>query len=230
MGQMLFTQDGSAVEVEQVWVVSARQDTNGQWIQMGGKVALMPNGAYCHGDGNLLPFESKEEIRLIFASLDKEGNPCILPEMEGLLANVLEWFDHRHEFEGKDIQRVILNSKGWPELEDGTPASREQIYNYFEAGTMALEAAIVGLHERHKAEIEAQRATKPDIYQPAPPPGQTKVAGDVAAKPNKGGRKPWTKAQLADRRAKEAAKKADKASAKATPNPTAASQPAAAAE
>lgn len=219
MGQMLFTQDGSAVEVEQVWVVSARQDANGQWIQMGGKVALMPNGAYCHGDGNLLPFESEEEIRLIFASLDKDGNPCILPEMEGLLAKVLEWFAHRADFEGQEIRKVVFSRKGYPEFEDGTPAEEADLYAYFEPGP-ALSAAIVGLYERRKVEAAEALAAKPDIYRqaPAPPPGQTKVAGEAVAKPKKsGGRKPWTKAQLAARRAKTT-------TAKATQNPAPAKQ------
>ena len=107
MGQMLFTQDGSPVEVEQVWVVSARQDAEGQWIQMGGRVALMPNGAYCHGDGNLLPFEDEEEIRQIFTSRDREGNPCILPEMQVLMDMVLEWFAHRAEFDDQIIKKVV---------------------------------------------------------------------------------------------------------------------------
>lgn len=228
MGSMLFTQDGSPVEVEQIWVVSARQDPEGQWIQMGGRVALLPNGAYCHGDGNLLPFEDEEEIRQIFTSRDREGNPCILPEMQGLLDLVLEWFAHRAEFEGQEIRKVTLNRKGHPEFEDGTPAEEPDIYAYFDPGP-ALSAAIVGLYERRKIEAEAARAAKPDMYRqgPTPPPGQTRVAGDLVATLPKGpgSGKPLTKAQLAKRRATKAANRA----AKATSNPTAASQPAAAA-
>ena len=219
MGSMLFTQDGSPVEVEQVWVVSARQDAEGQWIQMGGRVALLPNGAYCHGDGNLLPFEDEEDIKQIFASRDREGNPCVLPEMQVLMEMVLEWFAHRAEFDDQIIKKVVLSRQGYPEFEDGTPAEEPDIYAYFEPGP-ALSAAIVGLYERRKVEAEAVRAAKPDIYRqaPAPPPGQTKVAGEAVAKPKKsGGRKPWTKAQLAARRAKTT-------TAKATPNPAPAKQ------
>jgi hypothetical protein len=221
MGSMLFTQDGSSVEVEQVWVVSARQDADGQWIQMGGRVALMPNGAYCHGDGNLLPFEDEDEIRRIFTSRDKEGNPCILPEMQGLLGLVLNWFAHRAEFDDQVIRKVVLSRQGYPEFEDGTPAEEPDIYAWYEPGP-ALSAAIVGLYERRKVEAVAARASKPDIYRqgPTPPPGQTKVAGDLVASPKKGG-KPLTRTQLAKSRATRAANKA----AKATPNPTPASQP-----
>ena len=227
MGSMLFTQDGSPVEVEQVWVVSARQDAEGQWIQMGGRVALLPNGAYCHGDGNLLPFEDKEEIKQIFASRDREGNPCVLPEMQVLMDMVLDWFDHRAEFDDHVIKKVVLSRQGYPEFEDGTPAEEPDIYAYFEPGP-ALSAAIVGLYERRKTEVEAVKAAKPDIYRqspapPLPPPGQTKVVGAPVAKPKMGpgSGKPWTKARLAARHAKMVA-------AKATPNPTPASQPEAA--
>ena len=221
MGQMLFTQDGAAVEVEQVWVVSARQDTDGQWIQMGGRVALMPNGAYCHGDGNLLPFEDEEEIRRIFTSRDREGNPCILPEMQGLLDKVLEWFAHRAEFDDQVIRKVVLSRQGYPEFEDGAPAEEPDVYAYYEPGP-ALSAAIVGLYERRKVEAAEVRAAKPDIYRqaPAPPPGQPRVAGEGVAAPKKAG-KPLTRAQLAKRRSTRAANIA----AKATPNPSPAKQP-----
>ena len=231
MGSMLFTQDGSPVEVEQVWVVSARQDAEGQWIQMGGRVALLPNGAYCHGDGNLLPFEDEEDIRQIFASRDREGNPCVLPEMQVLMDMVLEWFAHRAEFDDQVIKKVVLSRQGYPEFEDGTPAEEPDIYAYFEPGP-ALSAAIVGLYERRKVEAQAVRAAKPDIYRqgPAPPPGQTKVAGEPVATPPKGrsGLKPgkgWTQERLAKARATKEAKRM----AKATPNSTLASQPEAAA-
>ena len=227
MGSMLFTQDGSPVEVEQVWVVSARQDAEGQWIQMGGRVALLPNGAYCHGDGNLLPFEDEEDIKQIFASRDREGNPCVLPEMQVLMEMVLEWFAHRAEFDDQIIRKVVLSRQGYPEFEDGTPAEEPDIYAYFEPGP-ALSAAIVGLYERRKVEAQAVRAAKPDIYRqgPAPPPGQTKVAGDLVATPPKGASssKPLSKTQLAKRRATRAANQAAKVG-KATPNATAASQP-----
>jgi hypothetical protein len=224
----LFTQDGAAVEVEQVWVVSARQDADGQWIQMGGRVALMPNGAYCHGDGNLLPFEDEEEIRQIFTSRDREGNPCILPEMQGLMDLVLDWFAHRAEFDDQVIRKVVLSRQGYPEFEDGTPAEEPDIYAWFEPGP-ALSAAIVGLYERRKVEAQEVRAAKPDIYRQGPPPGQTRVAGELVATPPKGpgSGKPLTRAQLAKSRATKAANRAAKA--KATPNPTAASQPQAAA-
>ena len=227
MGSMLFTQDGSPVEVEQVWVVSARQDAEGQWIQMGGRVALLPNGAYCHGDGNLLPFEDEEDIKQIFASRDREGNPCVLPEMQVLMEMVLEWFAHRAEFDDQVIKKVVLSRQGYPEFEDGTPAEEPDIYAYFEPGP-ALSAAIVGLYERRKVEAQAVRAAKPDIYRqgPAPPPGQTKVAGAPVATPQKGASssKPLSKTQLAKRRATRAANQAAKVG-KATPNATAASQP-----
>ena len=229
MGSMLFTQDGSPVEVEQVWVVSARQDAEGQWIQMGGRVALLPNGAYCHGDGNLLPFEDEEEIKQIFASRDREGNPCVLPEMQVLMEMVLEWFAHRAEFDDQVIKKVVLSRQGYPEFEDGTPAEEPDIYAYFEPGP-ALSAAIVGLYERRKVEAQAVRAAKPDIYRqgPAPPPGQTKVAGDPVASP-KGSPglklgKGWTPDRLAKARATKEANKAGRM-AKATPNSTPASQP-----
>ena len=234
MGSMLFTQDGSPVEVEQVWVVSARQDAEGQWIQMGGRVALLPNGAYCHGDGNLLPFEDEEDIRQIFASRDREGNPCVLPEMQVLMDMVLEWFAHRAEFDDQIIKKVVLSRQGYPEFEDGTPAEEPDIYAYFEPGP-ALSAAIVGLYERRKVEAQAVRAAKPDIYRqgPAPPPRQTKVAGDPVATPKKAGSglkpgKGWTADRLAKARATKEANKAARM-AKATPNPTPASQPEAAA-
>ena len=227
MGSMLFTQDGSPVEVEQVWVVSARQDAEGQWIQMGGRVALLPNGADCHGDGNLLPFEDEEEIKQIFASRDREGNPCVLPEMQVLMEMVLEWFAHRAEFDDQVIKKVVLSRQGYPEFEDGTPAEEPDIYAYFEPGP-ALSAAIVGLYERRKVEAQAVRAAKPDIYRqgPAPPPGQTKEAGAPVATPQKGpgSSKPLSKTQLAKRRATRAANQAAKVG-KATPNATAASQP-----
>ena len=231
---MLFTQDGSPVEVEQIWVVSARQDAEGQWIQMGGRVALLPNGAYCHGDGNLLPFEDEEDIKQIFASRDREGNPCVLPEMQVLMDMVLEWFAHRAEFDDQIIKKVVLSRQGYPEFEDGTPAEEPDIYAYFEPGP-ALSAAIVGLYERRKVEAQAVRAAKPDIYRqgPAPPPGQTKVAGDPVATPKKAGSglkpgKGWTADRLAKARATKEANKAARM-AKATPNPTPASQPEAAA-
>ena len=234
MGSMLFTQDGSPVEVEQVWVVSARQDAEGQWIQMGGRVALLPNGAYCHGDGNLLPFEDEEEIKQIFASRDREGNPCVLPEMQVLMEMVLEWFAHRAEFDDQVIKKVVLSRQGYPEFEDGTPAEEPDIYAYFEPGP-ALSAAIVGLYERRKVEAQAVRAAKPDIYRQgsAPPPGKTKVAGDPVATPKKAGSglkpgKGWTADRLAKARATKEANKAARM-AKATPNPTPASQPEAAA-
>ena len=209
MGSMLFTQDGSSVEVEQVWVVSARQDEQGQWIQMGGRVALMPNGAYCHGDGNLLPFKSEEEIRQIFTSRDREGNPCILPEMQGLMELVLEWFSHRADFNGSVVQKVVLNRKGWPELEDGTPAEMKDVYAWYEPGE-ALEAAICGFYARRRFENETARAAKPDIYRqtPAPPPGQTKVAGDLVAKPQPRGVKRSGKASTKGKTAKGPAKAA----------------------
>ena len=230
MGSMLFTQDGSPVEVEQIWVVSARQDESGQWIQMGGKVALMPNGAYCHGDGNLLPFEDEEDIKQIFTSRDREGNPCVLPEMQVLMGMVLEWFAHRAEFDDQVIKKVVLSRQGYPEFEDGTPAEEPDIYAYFEPGP-ALSAAIVGLYERRKVEAQAVRAAKPDIYRqgPAPPPGQTKVAGEPVATPS--GLKPgkgWTPERLAKARATKEANKTARM-AKATPNSTPASQPEAAA-
>ena len=234
MGSMLFTQDGSPVEVEQVWVVSARQDAEGQWIQMGGRVALLPNGAYCHGDGNLLPFEDEEDIKQIFASRDREGNPCVLPEMQVLMDMVLEWFAHRAEFDDQIIKKVVLSRQGYPEFEDGTPAEEPDIYAYFEPGP-ALSAAIVGLYERRKVEAQAVRAAKPDIYRQgaAPPPGKTKVAGDPVATPKKAGSglkpgKGWTADRLAKARATKEANKAARM-AKATPNPTPASQPEAAA-
>ena len=234
MGSMLFTQDGSPVEVEQVWVVSARQDAEGQWIQMGGRVALLPNGAYCHGDGNLLPFEDEGDIKQIFASRDREGNPCVLPEMQVLMDMVLEWFAHRAEFDDQIIKKVVLSRQGYPEFEDGTPAEEPDIYAYFEPGP-ALSAAIVGLYERRKVEAQAVRAAKPDIYRQgsAPPPGKTKVAGDPVATPKKAGSglkpgKGWTADRLAKARATKEANKAARM-AKATPNPTPASQPEAAA-
>ena len=228
---MLFTQDGSPVEVEQIWVVSARQDAEGQWIQMGGRVALLPNGAYCHGDGNLLPFEDEEDIKQIFASRDREGNPCVLPEMQVLMDMVLEWFAHRAEFDDQIIKKVVLSRQGYPEFEDGTPAEEPDIYAYFEPGP-ALSAAIVGLYERRKVEAQAVRAAKPDIYRqgPAPSPGQTKEAGAPVALPQKGpgSSKPLSKTQLAKRRATKAANVMAKAG-KATQNATPANQPEAAA-
>jgi len=90
MAATLFTHDGRRVEVENIWVISARQDAEGQWIQMGGKVALMPNGAYCHGDGDLLPFESEEEIRQIFMTRAHDGGAMVIPEMQRLLDAMLE--------------------------------------------------------------------------------------------------------------------------------------------
>lgn len=207
MAATLFTHDGRRVEVENIWVISARQDAEGQWIQMGGKVALMPNGAYCHGDGDLLPFESEEEIRQIFMTRAHDGGAMVIPEMQRLLDAMLEWFSHRADFDSDVVQKVVLNREGYPELEDGTPATEEQVYAWYKPGA-ALSAAIVGLYKRTEADQEAARAAKPEIYQqaPAPPPGQPKVAGDLVAKPEKHG-KPLTKAQLAKRRATKAANK-----------------------
>lgn len=214
MGSLLFTREGACAEVEQVWVIAGKQDNDGHWIQMGGKVAKLSNGAFCHAD-NIQPFESEKEIRQIFATRGPDGNPMTLPEMQWLLDEILEWFAHRGDFEGQEIQKVVFNRKGFPELEDGSPAEEADIYAYFEPGP-ALTAAIIGLGKRREADAQAVRAAKPEIYQPTPPPGQPKVAGEGVAVPQKVG-KPLTRTQLAKRRATRAANKAAKATPKSAP-------------
>jgi hypothetical protein len=183
MTAILFTREGALVEVEQVWVVSGKQDENGNWIQQGGKVAKLPNGSFCHGD--LLPFNSEEEITLIFTTRDREGNPMIIPEFKWLLDEVLEWFARRHEIEGEKIQKIMFDANGWPELEDGTPVTDEAvIYQCCKPGPV-MTAAIIGLNERRQAEAIAAKAAKPDFYrqEPTPPPGMPRVAGDLVATP-----------------------------------------------
>ena len=231
MSSLLITKDGVQVEVEQIWGISGHQDTEGNQIQQEARVALLSNGAYCHGDGDLLPFEDAEEIKTLFSTVDKKtGETVIIPEYQWLLDKVLDWFEHYQEEDGSVVRKVVLSRKGYPEFEDGTPADLADIYAWFEPGD-AQAAAIVGLHERRRAEAAGAKAAIPEIYQPAPPPGQPRVAGEGIAQPKpasgKGSGKPLSKAALARTRAIKAKNRAAKA--KATPNPTPASQPEAAA-
>jgi hypothetical protein len=146
----------------------------------------------------------------------------VIPEMQWLLDAMLEWFAHRADFEGLVIQKVVLNRKGYPELEDGSPAEESDIYAYFEPGP-ALSAAIVGLYKRREVEAAEAKAAKPEIYRqgPTPPPGKPRVAGDLVATPPKVSPKRgkgFTTESLIKARATRAANKAAKAMA--TPNPT----------
>lgn len=223
MSQFLFTREGAMVEVDRIVVVSGKQDAEGNWIQQGGKVAVLSNNSYCHGD--LLPFTSEEEIRLIFTSLDKNGNPIILPEMQEFLDKVLAWFARKDEFAFEQIPKIEFDENGWPHLADGTPVDEALLYQY-PRPTHVITAAIIGMHERRKAEANQAAAAKPEFYKqagPKPPPGMPKVAGDLVAKPKepekpksgKGSGKPLGKKALKSFREKRATTRAAKAAAAA---------------
>lgn len=169
MAQFIGTKNYGVIEVDRSWQVAQKNDPEGNPIQQGGHIALLVNGAYCHMTG--LPINSPDELRAVFC--DYQGN--VLRGMERVLADSLEWFEHRHENDAALIPEVTFDANGFPKYADGTYLETEnEIYQCLKPGPV-MTAAIVGLSERRKVTREAE-AAKPVFEPAAPPPLEHEVA------------------------------------------------------
>ena len=136
-----------------------------------------------------LPINSPDELRSVFC--DYQGN--IIRGMEMVLADSLEWFEHRHENEAAAIPEISFDANGFPKYADGTYlATEDEIYQCLKPGPV-MTAAIVGLAERRKVLIETEAAQP--VFAPAiPPPTQEhEVAQPVQAKDEKKPHPLWTR-------------------------------------
>jgi len=187
MAQFIGTKNYGVIEVDRSWQVAQKNGPEGEPIQQGGHVALLVNGAYCHMSG--LPINSPDELRSVFC--DYQGN--IIRGMEMVLADSLEWFEHRHENEAAAIPEISFDANGFPKYADGTYlATEDEIYQCLKPGPV-MTAAIVGLAERRKVLIETEAAQP--VFAPAiPPPTQEhEVAQPVQAKDEKKPHPLWTR-------------------------------------
>jgi hypothetical protein len=152
MAQFIATKNYGIIEVECSWQVAQKQDSEGNLIQQGGHIARLVNGVYCDITGN--PFKSEDEIRGICSFADGR----VIPKMEQVLADSLEWFAHRFDNLAEAIPEVTFDHNGFPKYADGNYLETEdEIYKCLKPGAV-MTAAIVGLSERRKMLREAEAA------------------------------------------------------------------------
>ena len=135
MSQIIHTKDFGTIEIERSWV-------NGT---MG--IGVTPKGAYCHLSG--LPVQSREELETVGMSADE-------------LADAVYWLDHRHDVVDTPAMRVVCNTDGSYEFEDGTPiGSVVELIDSMGQGNPALEPAILWFakESERRQHAEVMRAT-----------------------------------------------------------------------
>lgn len=155
MSQKLYTKQFGEIEVEKSWCEGALH------------IAKLTNGAYVHITG--LPVQSKNEIKGVLSGSDLE--------------EFLQWFDHRHDEEGKAVpRRIMFEADGTPVFEDGTPVeSPSDLVQSLKPGPV-LDAALLALAKKLEARKQVEKAAQSKAGAAAKAMAKTKSKAKAPAK------------------------------------------------